>query len=75
MLQFVQPLRLATPTLPAGAPFNICSLKCTRGKINRGGTEFPSAFTVEIIVIFYPKSCYQFIYFPLVQEYELENEQ
>ena len=47
----IQPVGYAAPTVPGGAPFKkISLLKCTRGKINMGGIELPSALTAQHIV-------------------------
>ena len=49
----IQPLGFAAPFVPGGAPFSMCSLKCTRGKINSGGMLFPMAL-IEANIVAWP---------------------
>ena len=53
---FDHPDGFAVPIHPAGPPNSILSLKCTRGKINMGGSELLIAFTAAIIVTKVPLS-------------------
>ena len=46
----------AVQVLPAGAPFNIVSLKYTRGNTKKGGKADPVAFTAQHIVTSEPLS-------------------
>ena len=52
----IQPLILLSCSAPSGAPFRSCGLFLTRGKMNKGGVEFPRALTVTRTVVFVPRS-------------------